>query len=75
MYLEFFILISDYLKTVTKRIFLFEWLMPFLFSLLIFYFLYTGKSLSVAESFKDNSINLLGILVGFSITIITILTT
>ncbi len=75
MYLEFFILISDYLKTVTKRIFLFEWLFPFLFSLLIFYLLYTGKSISVAETFKNNSINLLGILVGFSITIITILTT
>jgi len=75
MYIEFFFLINDYLKTVTKRIFTFEWLLPFILSVLIFYLLFTGKSTSVTETFKNNSINLLGILVGFSITIITILTT
>ena len=75
MYLEFFILISDYLKTLTKRIFLFEWILPLILSFIIFFFLYYGKTVGVADAFKNNSINLLGILVGFSITIITILTT
>ena len=75
MYLEFFILISDYLKTITKRIFLFEWILPLILSISIFFLLYYGKTLGVADAFKNNSINLLGILVGFSITIITILTT
>ena len=75
MYLEFLLLISDYLKTITKRIFIFEWLLPLAFSIAIFCLLYCGKSEGITTSFKDNSINLLGILVGFSITIITILTT
>jgi len=75
MYLEFLILISDYLKTITKRIFLFEWILPLILSISIFFLLYYGKTLGVADAFKNNSINLLGILVGFSITIITILTT
>lgn len=75
MYLEFLILISDYLRTIKKRIFIFEWIFPFIIGLSVFYLLHMGKSIDVTDTFKDNSINLLGILVGFSITIITILTT
>lgn len=75
MYIEFLFLINDYLKTITKRVFAFEWLLPLILSILIFFLLFTGKSTAVTETFKNNSINLLGILVGFSITIITILTT
>lgn len=75
MYLEFLLLIADYFRTVSKRIFFFEWLFPFLIGVGIFSLLFFGTSTSATIVFKDNAINLLGILVGFSITIITILTT
>ena len=75
MYLEFFILIADYFRTLNKRIALYEWLVPFLLGCIIFLLLYFGSNVNATKIFKDNSINLLGILAGFSITIITILTT
>lgn len=75
MYLEFLLLIADYFRTVTKRIFIFEWILPFITGIGIFLLLFFGSSTSATIVFKDNAINLLGILVGFSITIITILTT
>jgi hypothetical protein len=75
MYLEFLLLIADYFRTVSKRIFLFEWLFPFIVGISIFLLLLFGSSTSATIVFKDNAINLLGILVGFSITVITILTT
>lgn len=75
MYLEFIYLILDYFKTISRRIFIYEWIVPFLISLTVFAFLLCGSSTASTTVFKDNSINLLGILVGFSITIITILTT
>lgn len=75
MYLEFILLIADYFWTISKRVFIFEWLFPFLIGIGIFMLLFFGGSTSATIVFKDNAINLLGILVGFSITIITILTT
>ena len=75
MYLEFLLLIADYFRTVSKRIFFFEWLFPFIVGIAIFLLLLFGSSTSATIVFKDNAINLLGILVGFSITVITILTT
>jgi hypothetical protein len=75
MYLEFLLLIADYFRTISKRVFIFEWLLPFIIGIGIFLLLYFGSTTSATIVFKDNAINLLGILVGFSITIITILTT
>lgn len=75
MYLEFVLLIADYFRTISKRIFYFEWLFPFIIGIGIFLLLLFGSSTSATFIFKDNAINLLGILVGFSITVITILTT
>lgn len=75
MYLEFFLLISDYYKTLNKRVILYEWLLSILIGVGVFYILSYGNSTNSTNVFKDNSINLLGILAGFSITIITILTT
>jgi hypothetical protein len=75
MYLEFLLLIADYFRTLSKRVFFFEWLLPFIIGIGIFLLLFFGSTTSATIVFKDNAINLLGILVGFSITIITILTT
>lgn len=75
MYLEFFILIADYFRTLNKRIAVYEWVLPSILGVAIFSLLYFGSDVRATKVFKDNSINLLGILSGFSITIITILTT
>lgn len=74
MYIEFFILIFDYFKTLTKRIALFEVGLPFLLVLSLF-FLNTDNEFVSYKAFKDNSLNILSVLLGFSITVITIITT
>ena len=75
MYLEFLILLSDYYKTIDKKIFIYEWLVPFLLGCLIFYVFWIGGSKPSTLNFNNNLVRLLAVLVGFSITIITILTT
>jgi len=75
MYLEFFILIFDYYKTLKFRIVLYEIVIPILISCLLFFLLLNGKDTSICKGFSDNALTLLGILLGFSITVITILTT
>jgi len=41
----------------------------------LFFLLLNGKDTSICKGFSDNALTLLGILLGFSITVITILTT
>lgn len=73
MYLEFLILIFDYFSTLKLRIFIYEWIFPLL---VIFTILIINKNdFEILKSFKDSSINILGILLGFSIAVITIITT
>ena len=74
MYLEFLLLISDYFKTLTRKIFLYEWIVPLVFSILLFLFK-TQLDTSILKSFKDSAISILGVLLGFSIAVITIITT
>lgn len=75
MYLEFFLLVFDYFRTLKLRIVLYEIAIPILISLGVVYLLICGKETSYAAVFSDNAITLLGVLLGFSITIVTILTT
>lgn len=74
MYLEFILLFLDYFKTLNKRVIIYEWFFPILFCLLLFFF-NCKYDLSAYKMFKDNSINILGVLLGFSIAVITIITT
>lgn len=74
MYIEFFLLIFDYFKTITKRIFFFEIGIPFLLVVILFFF-NKNEDFAAYKLFKENSINILGVLLGFSITVITIFTT
>ena len=74
MYLEFLILISDYFQTLNRRLFIFEWLIPALFVISL-YFLNRNMGLIPFKVFKENALDILGILLGFSIAIITIITT
>jgi len=75
MYLEFFILFIDYFRTLKLRLFFYEIFIPFLISIFAFYLLLTGKDTSICKGFRESSLTLLGILLGFSITIIMIITT
>lgn len=75
MYLEYLILFTDYFKSLNKRNFIYEFVIPFLIGLCIFSLLMFGKTTNATIVFKDNAINLLGILAGFSTAIITILIT
>lgn len=75
MYLEFILLIYDYFKSLNKRNFLFEWMIPIIISSTLFYLNYDNYDFNKFATFKDNSINILGVLLGFSIAIITILIT
>lgn len=75
MYLEFFLLISDYFKTINRRLFIYELLFPILIGISVWGLLYFGTNTKCLGEFRNNTIALLGVLVGFSITIITILTT
>jgi hypothetical protein len=75
MYLEFLLLFIDYIKTVNKRIFIYEIVFPLIIGLAVFFLLRTGHQVSSCAGFRDSSLTLLGVLAGFSITIITILTT
>jgi len=75
MYTEFLYSIFDYYKTLNKQSIIFEIIFPLLLGGLIFYLLYFRGDLTHVSDFRDNVLTLLGVLVGFSITIITILTT
>lgn len=75
MYFEYLVLILDYFKTLNRRLFLFEWLLPLIIGSFILVSLLDLNSYEVVKSFRNESITLLGILAGFSITLITILTT
>lgn len=74
MYIEYLLLIFDYFKTLTKRVLLFEWILPLVITFCILLLNYNYE-FSAYKTFKDNSINILGVLLGFSIAIITIITT
>ena len=72
MYREFLILIYDYFS-ISKRYVLFDLGLPFLVALIIFIF--QNGSLSLNNTLLGQVITLLGIIAGFNITAISVLTT
>ena len=76
MYLEFLILIYDYFKSLNKRNVMFEWVVPFvIIALVILLNICNNYSFEIFFKFKESSLNILGVLLGISIAIITILVT
>ena len=76
MYLEFLILIYDYFKSLNKRNVMFEWVVPFvIIALVIPLNICNNYSFEIFFKFKESSLNILGVLLGISIAIITILVT
>jgi len=76
IYLEFLIPIKDYLTTLKIREAIFDWLIPLIITLLAYIFILRGSQYT--ESLKQLNgyiISLLGILIGFSITSVTLLVT
>lgn len=75
MYIEFIILIFDYFRTLNKRNIYFEIFLPLVLGIAIFTSIRLNNSQSCFEDYRSNIISLLGVLVGFSITAITLLIT
>lgn len=75
MYIEFLILIFDYFRTLNKRYVIYEIVIPAFIAVFIFYILFVNNQITACSAFRESSLTLLGVLVGFSITIITILST
>jgi hypothetical protein len=75
MYLEFLLLIFDYFRTQNKRNIYFEVILPLILSLLIFGSIRLNNSEICLDGHQGNFISLLGVLIGFSITAITLLIT
>lgn len=80
MYLEFLFLISDYFRTLKRRYVVFEWVFPFALSCAMFYLVKCELTVQGAKDltdfvrkFSETAVTLLGILIGFSVTVITIL--
>jgi hypothetical protein len=75
MYLEFIYTIFDYYRTLKRTSFLFDVVLPLLIGGFILFIFCNNGNNSDMKSYNSNALALLGVLVGFSITIITILTT
>jgi hypothetical protein len=75
MYLEFLLLIGDYFRTLGWRIWIFEWLIPFGIGVAAYFLIDKNNANELAIKFNDSAVALLGVLIGFSITVITILHT
>lgn len=76
LYLEFLIPVKDYLITLKRRECLFDWLVPLLLAIFAYIFVlrpatYTNET----KEFVGQIVNVLGVLLGFSIASVTLLLT
>lgn len=74
MYTEFKYLIKDYFSTLRFKEFVFEWIFPFILGSIALVILYLNDGNSQPD-FDSAFITLLGILIGFSIAMLTVITT
>ena len=72
MYKSYLVLINDYLFTLKKNVY-FDIFSPFILSIILGFFL-TSNLLNFDKNFVVNLTTVLGILAGFNVTAITILT-
>jgi hypothetical protein len=78
LYLEFLIPVKDYMTTLKFREFCFEWCLPCLTAIFTYLFVFRTGTYSNSEDsirFAESLLNVLGILFGFSIASLTLLTT
>lgn len=74
MYREFVFIFIDYLKTLNFRVFVFEVFIPLIIGGIVFVLSCRENDNASIVTYQKQILSLLGVLVGFSITIITILT-
>lgn len=75
-YREFFLVVFEYFQTLNLKLFIFEILLPFLFSTLIIIYNRCEPAFNIgAENFISVIVNIIGVLLGFSIALLTILAT
>lgn len=75
IYLEFLWPIKDYFCTLEKNEFVYDWIIPILISCLAYFLCKNDLCYNQVATFSGYIINALAILIGFSITSITILAT
>jgi len=74
--IEFILLVIDYFRTIKKRDFVLEWAVPFIFGIVIFQVnIGNNKVDELLKLISGNITSLLGVLIGFSVAVITILVT
>ncbi|HMN16343.1 MAG TPA: hypothetical protein PKD03_01895 [Ignavibacteriaceae bacterium] len=73
MYKEFLQPIFDYFTIIRRDEFLFEWITPIVLSFILILWGFKSISIEIVKEFNGYIINFLAILIGFSITCITIL--
>lgn len=75
MNIEWILLLLDYFRTLKIRNYLFEWSLPQIFAEAIFIVNIQNENITKAmQVMSSNAISLLGVLIGFSIAVITLLT-
>jgi hypothetical protein len=76
MNIEFLLLIVDYFKTLRRREFLLEWMAPLIIGVLCAIIKSPEKDvIEILKALSSGGISLLGVLIGFSIAVLTILVT
>lgn len=71
MYLEYLLLVFDYFKTLNRKNCLFEIVIPFFIGLAVACCSFFYPEYLSTSKFFDNSINIIGVLLGFTLAIIT----
>lgn len=75
MYLEFVYIVLDYFRTLDKKIVIYEIITPIIIAIIEVVILNSNCVSKFANQIISNIITIIGILLGFSITLTTILTT
>lgn len=73
MYKSFLVLINDYILTIKKNV-IFDIVIPFILSIACWY-LISKELLNIEKSFLSNILSVLGIIAGFSVTAVALLST
>ncbi len=75
IYLEFLFPVKDYFLSVNLREGIFDWVVPLFVSSVLYFVVIKNLSMQIILSIAGYYINVLAILIGFSITCLTVLTT
>lgn len=75
MNIEFLILVYNYFQTLQRRDVIWEWVFPLILVIIGFILLFLCGVPTVMDTFNNNVVKVLAVLIGFTITIITLVVT